>query len=161
MFFVVSFLNDVSKDCFASDGTLLPGFTHFASPKHFNHIFHFFDNSGFGGIICQIRHILNLAIIVLGSNGLISTYTVVHTAQFYFHDIQIHTESHWIVDFLKIKVMLTLWKVKKNTECCSGFTCLISFAPEFSFIYCWVLIFALSPFLYLDLYVLRDDALIS
>ena len=28
----------------------------------------------------------------------------------------------------------------------SGFTCLISFAPVFSFMYCWVLIFALSPF---------------
>ena len=27
-----------------------------------------------------------------------------------------------------------------------GFTCWISFAPGFSFIYCWVLIFALSPF---------------
>ena len=26
-----------------------------------------------------------------------------------------------------------------------GFTCWISFAPVFSFIYCWVLIFALSP----------------
>ena len=38
-----------------------------------------------------------------------------------------------------------------------GFTCWISFAPVFSFIYCWVLIFALS----LDLYVWGDDALIS
>ena len=28
-----------------------------------------------------------------------------------------------------------------------GFTCWISFAPVFSFIYCWVLIFALSPIL--------------
>ena len=27
-----------------------------------------------------------------------------------------------------------------------GFTCWISFAPVFSFTYCWVLIFALSPF---------------
>ena len=27
-----------------------------------------------------------------------------------------------------------------------GFTCWISFAPVFSIIYCWVLIFALSPF---------------
>ena len=27
-----------------------------------------------------------------------------------------------------------------------GFTCWISFAPVFSFIYCWVLIFAISPF---------------
>ena len=27
-----------------------------------------------------------------------------------------------------------------------GFTCWISFAPVFSFMYCWVLIFALSPF---------------
>ena len=27
----------------------------------------------------------------------------------------------------------------------TGFTCWISFAPVFSFIYCWVLIFALSP----------------
>ena len=27
-----------------------------------------------------------------------------------------------------------------------GFTCWISFAPVFSFIYCWDLIFALSPF---------------
>ena len=26
-----------------------------------------------------------------------------------------------------------------------GFTCYISFAPVFSFVYCWVLIFALSP----------------
>ena len=37
-----------------------------------------------------------------------------------------------------------------------GFTCWISFAPVFSFIYCRVFIFA-----YLDLYVLGDDALIS
>ena len=42
-----------------------------------------------------------------------------------------------------------------------GFTCWISFARVFSFIYCWVIIFALSHFLYLDLYVLGDDALIS
>ena len=42
-----------------------------------------------------------------------------------------------------------------------GFTCWISFVPVFSFINCWVLIFALSPFLYLDLYILWDDALIS
>ena len=35
----------------------------------------------------------------------------------------------------------------------SGFTCWISFAPVFSFIYCWVLIFALSPFLYLYIFV--------
>ena len=27
-----------------------------------------------------------------------------------------------------------------------GFTCWISFAPVFCYIYCWVLIFALSPF---------------
>ena len=27
--------------------------------------------------------------------------------------------------------------------------------------YCWVIIFALSPFLYLDLYILGDDAWIS
>ena len=33
--------------------------------------------------------------------------------------------------------------------------------PVFSFIYCRVLIFALSPFSYLDLYVVGDDALIS
>ena len=63
-----------------------------------------------------------------------------------------------------------------------GFTCWISFDPVFSFMYCLVLIFALSPFyiliymcsgiqfyvllipylcfisfLYLDLYVLGDD----
>ena len=63
--FVVSFSNDESKYCFDSDGTLLPGFTYFVTPKHFNHIFHFFDISGFGGIICQIWHILNLAFIVL------------------------------------------------------------------------------------------------
>ena len=42
-----------------------------------------------------------------------------------------------------------------------GFTCWISFTLVFSFIYCRVLILALSPFLYLDLYVLLDDALIS
>ena len=41
-----------------------------------------------------------------------------------------------------------------------GFTCWISFAPVFTFIYCWVIIFALSFLLYLDLYVLGDDALI-
>ena len=34
-----------------------------------------------------------------------------------------------------------------------GFTCWVSFALVFSF-----LIFALSPFLYLDLYVLGDNA---
>ena len=33
-----------------------------------------------------------------------------------------------------------------------GFTCWISFAPVFSFIYCWVLIFALSPFYILICY---------
>ena len=42
-----------------------------------------------------------------------------------------------------------------------GFTCWISFALVFSFIYCLVLIFALSPFFYLGLYVLGDDVLIS
>ena len=67
-----------------------------------------------------------------------------------------------------------------------GFTCWISFDPVFSFMYCFVLIFAISPFyiliymcsgiqfyvllspylcfssfLYLDLYVLGDDAWIS
>ena len=46
----------------------------------------------------------------------------------------------------------------KRCVCCthlwSGFTCLISLARVFSFIYCWVLIFAISPFLYLDLNVL-------
>ena len=31
-------------------------------------------------------------------------------------------------------------------SCPPGFTCWISFAPLFSFIYCWVLILALSPF---------------
>ena len=31
-------------------------------------------------------------------------------------------------------------------------------ALVFSFMYCWALFFALSPFLYLDLYVLGDDA---
>ena len=41
------------------------------------------------------------------------------------------------------------------------FTCWVSLAPVFSFMYCGVLIFALSPFIYLDLYVLVDDALIS
>ena len=48
--------------------------------------------------------------------------------------------------------------------CCqahTGFSYWISFAPVFSFIYYWVLIFALSPFLYSDWYVLGDDALIS
>ena len=35
------------------------------------------------------------------------------------------------------------------------------FAPVFSFMYYWALIFALSPFLYLYLYVLGDDAWIS
>ena len=42
-----------------------------------------------------------------------------------------------------------------------GYTCWISFAPVFSFIYCWVLIFCFISLLYLDLYVLGDDALIS
>ena len=36
-----------------------------------------------------------------------------------------------------------------------------TFAPVFSFIYCWVLVFALSTFYTLILYVLGDDALIS
>ena len=35
------------------------------------------------------------------------------------------------------------------------------FCSVFSFIYCSLLIFALSPFLYVDLYFLGDDALIS
>ena len=43
----------------------------------------------------------------------------------------------------------------------SGFTRWISFAPVFSFIYCRVLIFTLSPFYILILYVLGDNALIS
>ena len=42
-----------------------------------------------------------------------------------------------------------------------GFTCWFYFAPVFSFMYCWVLIFALSLFLYLDLYFLGDYAWIS
>ena len=36
-----------------------------------------------------------------------------------------------------------------------GFTCWISFAPVFSFIYCWVLIFALSP-CYILIYMFRE-----
>ena len=44
-----------------------------------------------------------------------------------------------------------------------GFTCWISFAPVFSFVYCWVLILALPPF-YILIYMLKnvpgDDALI-
>ena len=40
-----------------------------------------------------------------------------------------------------------------------GFTCWILFAPVFSFIYCPYLCFV--SFLYLDLYILGDDALIS
>ena len=43
-------------------------------------------------------------------------------------------------------------------ELLPGFTCWISFAPLFSFIYCWVLIFALSPF-YILIYI--DDTLIK
>ena len=35
-----------------------------------------------------------------------------------------------------------------------GFTCWISYAPVFSFIYCWVLIFALSP-CYILIYMFR------
>ena len=42
-----------------------------------------------------------------------------------------------------------------------GFIGWVSFAPVFSFMFCCILIFALSPFLYLDLYVLGDDAWIS
>ena len=42
-----------------------------------------------------------------------------------------------------------------------GFTCWVSFTSVFSFMYYWVLVFALSPFLYLDLYDLGDDAWIS
>ena len=50
-----------------------------------------------------------------------------------------------------------LWLLSGHT----GVSCWISLAPVFSFIYCWVLIFALTLFLYLDLYVLVDYALIS
>ena len=42
-----------------------------------------------------------------------------------------------------------------------GFACWISFALVFSFMCCCILIFALSTFLYFDLYVLGDDAWIS
>ena len=42
-----------------------------------------------------------------------------------------------------------------------GFNCWIYFALVFSFMYWRVLIFALYHFLYLDLYVFGDDALIS
>ena len=42
------------------------------------------------------------------------------------------------------------------------FTCWISFAPVFIFMYCWVLIiFALSPFYILIYMYFGDDALIS
>ena len=43
----------------------------------------------------------------------------------------------------------------------TGFTWRISFAQVFSFIYCLGLIFCYISLLYLDLYVLGDDALIS
>ena len=49
----------------------------------------------------------------------------------------------WLKD-LSIDEMVGAWCF----GCLSGppgFTCWISFAPVFSFIYCWVLIFALSP----------------
>ena len=49
----------------------------------------------------------------------------------------------WLKD-LSIDEMVGAWYF----GCVSGppgFTCWISFAPVFSFIYCWVLIFALSP----------------
>ena len=42
-----------------------------------------------------------------------------------------------------------------------GFTCWISFAPVFSFIYCPYFFFISLKFLNLDLYVVGDDALIS
>ena len=43
-----------------------------------------------------------------------------------------------------------------------GFTCWVSFAPVFSFIfYLLSLYLCFISFLYLDLYVLGDDALIS
>ena len=46
--------------------------------------------------------------------------------------------------------------------CLSGFTCLVSFAPVFSFINCWALIFALSHFnILIYKYILGHDALIS
>ena len=45
-----------------------------------------------------------------------------------------------------------LWLLSGPPE----FTCLILFATVFSFIYCCFI-----SFLYLDLYVLRDDSLIS
>ena len=35
---------------------------------------------------------------------------------------------------------------------------MLVFTPVFSYIYSWVLIFVLSPFFYLDLYLLGDDA---
>ena len=42
-----------------------------------------------------------------------------------------------------------------------GFNYLISFALVFSCMYCWVLIFFLTPYSYLDLYVLGEDSWIS
>ena len=61
----------------------------------------------------------------------------------------------WLKD-LSIDEMVGAWCF----GCLSGppeFACWISFGPVFSFIYCWDLI----SLLYLDLYVLGDDALIS
>ena len=63
---------------------------------------------------------------------------------------------------LTCKECVHVWNVV-DFGCLSGppgFTCWISFAPVFSFIYCWVLIFAFISLLYLDLYVLGDGALI-
>ena len=37
------------------------------------------------------------------------------------------------------------------------FNCWISFTPEFSCIYCWVLIYVFISFLYLDLHLIGDD----
>ena len=42
-----------------------------------------------------------------------------------------------------------------------GFTCWISFAQVFSFMYCWVPYHCFISFLCLDLYVLGDDAWIN
>ena len=59
----------------------------------------------------------------------------------------------WLKD-LSIDEMVGAWCF----GCLSGppgFTCWISFAPVFSFIYCWVLIFALSP-CYISVFWLKD-----
>ena len=71
-------------------------------------------------------------------------YTKANVWKNFYISPYINTGLFWLKD-LSIDEMVGAWRFGYLSGP-QGFTCWIYSAPVFSFIYCWVLIFALSPF---------------